>query len=103
WATHEPLAREAGVPAATIEGIRAGTAPAALSADEALICALWAILFDDGRVSDALYDRAVAALGEAGLIDVICAVGYYSTLAMSMNVGCTALPEGLQPAGFTAQ
>ena len=103
WATHEPLARQAGVPAATIDAIRTGTAPSGSSADERLIVELCAALFEDGRVPDALYRRAVATLGEPGVIDLICAVGYYSTLAMIMNAVRTALPAGLQPAGFTAQ
>jgi hypothetical protein len=33
-------------------------------------------------------------LGEAGLIDVVSAVGYYSTLALIMNATRTALPAG---------
>jgi len=103
WATHEPLARVAGVPAETIEAIRTGRTPATPAADEAVIFELCAALFDDGRVPDALYARAVTLLGEAGLIDLICAAGYYSTLAMIMNAVRTALPGELQPADFTAQ
>ena len=103
WATHEPLARAAGVAAETIEAIRTGRTPATLAADEAVIFELCGVLFDDGRVPDALYDRALALLGEAGLIDLICAAGYYSTLAMIMNAVRTALPEGLQAVVFTAQ
>jgi 4-carboxymuconolactone decarboxylase len=103
WATHEPLARQAGVLPATIDAIRTGAVPAGPTADEAVVFELCAVLFDDGRVPDALYARALAALGEPGLIDVICAVGYYSTLAMIMNVVRTALPEGIQRATFTAQ
>jgi len=45
----------------------------------------------------------IVVLGEAGLIDVICAVGYYGTLAMIMNAVRTALPDGVQRPVFTAQ
>jgi 4-carboxymuconolactone decarboxylase len=103
WVTHEPLARAAGVAPATIDAIRTGTVALALPGDEAVIFELSAALFADGRVPDALYDRALAVLGEPGLIDVVCAVGYYSTLAMIMNVVRTALPDGVQRAPFTAQ
>jgi 4-carboxymuconolactone decarboxylase len=92
WVTHEAPARDAGVPPATIDAIRTGTRPASLAADEAMILELCAVLFDDGRVPDALYTRAVDVLGEPGLIDVVCAVGYYTTLALIMNVTRTALP-----------
>ena len=93
WVTHEPLARSAGLAPATIDAIRTGTPPAALAADEALIVELCAVLAADGRVPDALYARALALLGEPGLIDVVCAVGYYSTLALIMNVTRMAIPD----------
>jgi 4-carboxymuconolactone decarboxylase len=97
WVTHEASARAAGLASATIDAIRTGTAPPALAADEATIVELCAVLFDDGRVPDALYARAIGVLGEAGFIDVVSAVGYYSTLALIMNATRTALPVGAAP------
>ena len=94
WVTHESSARDAGLAPATIDAIRTATTPAALAADEAMLFDLCAALFDDGRVPDALYARAVDVLGEAGFIDVVSAVGYYSTLALIMNATRTALPAG---------
>ena len=95
WVTHESSARAAGLASATIDAIRTGTPPRELAADEATIVELCAVLFDDGRVPDALYSRAVDVLGEAGFIDVVSAVGYYSTLALIMNATRTALPAGV--------
>jgi 4-carboxymuconolactone decarboxylase len=95
WYTHEPLARAAGVAPATIDAIAAGVVPPALTPDEALVFELCPLLFAEARVDDALYARAVAVLGEPGVIDVVSAVGYYSTLAMIMNVTRTALPDGI--------
>jgi len=96
WCAHEPLARAAGVEPATIDAIAAGQVPPALTPGEALVFELCAVLFTDARVGDALYARAVDVLGEPGLMDVVCAVGYYSTLALIMNVTRTALPEGME-------
>ena len=66
-------ARAAGarrrVAPATIDAIAAGTVPPPLDAGEALVFELCAVLFADGRVSDALYARAIAVLGEQGVID----------------------------------
>ena len=101
WLTHEPLARAAGVPEATIDAIRTGAVPPSLSGDEAVIFELCAVLFADGRVADALYNRAIDVLGEPGVIDLVSAVGYYSTLAMIMNVARTALPEGASAPRWT--
>ena len=101
WCTHEPLARAAGVASATIEAIAAGRVPPTLDPGEALVFELCEALFADARVDDALYERAVTALGEQGFIDVVTAVGYYSTLAMIMNAARTALPEGAQGPQWT--
>jgi len=94
WWTHEPPARAAGVAPATIDAIAAGQVPPKLDQGEAVVFELCAALFADGRVSDALYARAIAVLGEPGLIDLVSAVGYYTTLALIMNVARTALPPG---------
>jgi hypothetical protein len=45
-------------------------------------------------VGDAIYARAVAAFGEAGVIDLIGVIGYYTTLAMILNVARTPPPKG---------
>jgi len=94
WCTHVPLARDAGLPESTIDAIAAGTTSPALEPDEALVMELCAALHRDARVGDALYARAIAAFGEQGVIDLAGAVGYYSTLAMIMNVTQTSLPDG---------
>jgi len=103
WATHEPLARAAGVTAATIDALRTGTVPSSLAADEAVVFEVCGVLFENARLTDALYERAIAVLGEPGVIDLICVAGYYSMLAMIMNAVRTSLPDGLQRAVFTPQ
>ena len=40
-------------------------------------------------MSDATYARAVALLGERGLIDLVGLVGYFTTVSMVMNVAHT--------------
>jgi 4-carboxymuconolactone decarboxylase len=44
-------------------------------------------------VGDAIYARAVAAFGEAGVIDLLGVIGYYTTLAMILNVARTPPPR----------
>jgi 4-carboxymuconolactone decarboxylase len=49
-------------------------------------------------VSDATYARALALFGERGIIDLTGLCGYYSLLAMMMNVARTpADAEGTEP------
>ena len=47
-----------------------------------------------GRVSDATYARAVAALGEAGLVDLVGVVGYYTLVAFTLNAREVPAPDG---------
>ena len=52
-------------------------------------------------VSDATYARALALFGERGIIDLTGICGYYSFLAMMMNVARTPAPadaKGVGPA-----
>ena len=46
------------------------------------------------RVSDTTYGRALARFGEQGVVDLAGIVGYYSLLALTMNVGRVPPPEG---------
>jgi 4-carboxymuconolactone decarboxylase len=48
------------------------------------------------RVSDTTYERAVKQFGEQGVIDIIGILGYYSLLAMTLNVARLAPPDGSQ-------
>jgi 4-carboxymuconolactone decarboxylase len=53
-------------------------------------------------VSVATYTQAVQAFSEQGVIDLVGTIGYYSTLAMIMNVAQTPAPEttpALRPLG----
>ncbi len=53
--------------------------------------------FRTQAVSDTTYVRAVTKFGEQGVIDMLGVAGYYSMLAMIMNVACTPLPAGTSP------
>ena len=48
-------------------------------------------------MSDATYGRAVALFGEQGVIDLTAVNGYYSLIAMVLNVARTQLPAGSTP------
>jgi len=54
-------------------------------------------LFRTREVGDTAYARAVTKFGEQGVIDMLGVTGYYSMLAMIMNVARTPLPDGASP------
>ena len=91
WDVHAPLAREAGLGAAVVEEVAAGRRPEGMQPDEALVFDFCTELQRSRTVSDKTYAAAVAAWGEQGVIDLVGAIGYYSTLALIMNVARTPL------------
>ena len=46
-------------------------------------------------VEGALFERAVAVLGEQGVIDLIGVSGYYTLVSMVLNVAEVPLPDGV--------
>jgi 4-carboxymuconolactone decarboxylase len=94
WAFHEPLAREAGLAGPVVDAIAADERPSDM--DDAT-AAVWDLVHDLHSAKDVTeehYAAAVAAVGERGVIEVVAGVGYYTTLAMVMNVAGTPPPEG---------
>ena len=97
WHHHERYAREAGLDATLIAALAEGGRPSGLAEDEAVVYDFAWELHANRSVSDGTYARALAALGEKGIIDLVGIAGYYGLLAMAMNVARTPLPAGLAP------
>jgi 4-carboxymuconolactone decarboxylase len=93
WHIHHPIALKAGVAPETAGALAEGRRPDTMSADEALAYAFVTELLRNRAVSDATYGSVVARFGEQGAIDLTGIAGYYTLLAMTMNVARTALPE----------
>jgi 4-carboxymuconolactone decarboxylase len=97
WDYHAPLAEQEGLSRQTIDDISEGRRPAAMPPDEAMVYDFVVELQRIQSVSDATYSAAVTTLGERGVVDLVALVGYYTMLAMVMNVARTALPAGRVP------
>ena len=97
WDSHYSLGLKAGVKAETIAAVAEGRRPTGMSADEEIVYDFLAELRQNQSVSDATYSRAIKRFGEQGVIDMVGIVGYYSMLAMIMNVARTPLPPGKTP------
>jgi len=92
WAYHASSAIVHGVPGRVVAAIADGRRPARMARKDAVVYEFFTALERRRSVGDAIYKRAVAALGEAGVIDLIGVIGYYTTLAMILNVARTPLP-----------
>jgi 4-carboxymuconolactone decarboxylase len=97
WSLHVDEARARGIKPAAIAAIARGRRPARMADDEAVVHDFLRELHETQRVSDPTYARAAAALGEAGVVDLTALAGYYTTLAMILNVARTPLPAGRRP------
>ena len=86
WAYHYGFALEEGLAKAIVEAIAEGRRPDGMGEDEAAAYDFSIELHRTRRVSDATYARALKLFGEQGIIDLIGVSGYYSFLAMMMNV-----------------
>lgn len=97
WHIHQPIALKAGLDPAIVEAIRDGRRPDAMPEDEALVYAFSTELHRNKAVSDKTYAAVVARFGEQGAIDMAGINGYYTLLAMTLNMARTALPAGTEP------
>jgi 4-carboxymuconolactone decarboxylase len=99
WFTHVPLALAAGTSRETVEALREGRRPDAMSREEELAYDFTTELLETRGVSDATYRRCAEALGERGVVDLVALVGYFATVSMVLNVAHTP-PEpvaGVEP------
>jgi 4-carboxymuconolactone decarboxylase len=97
WHFHSPLAIKAGLNPEIVNALAEGRRPRDMAADEALVYDFCTELHRNQGVSDVTYARALARFGEQGIIEIVAVSGYYSLLAMVMNVARTALPAGATP------
>lgn len=96
WGHHVPLARQTGLDEEVVAAIGARGRPT--GPDD--VCALWRFVEEivrDHAVSGDTFSRAVALVGDTGVVEVIVTVGYYTTLAMTLNTAQTPAPDEYEP------
>ncbi len=93
WSLHEPFARRAGLDQEVIDALNHKIVPEFGQEDEAGVYAFCRQALEQGQVEDAVFDRCRDALGQAGVIELTVLLGYYSLVALSLNVFQVPLPE----------
>lgn len=94
WGFHHPLALKAGLPEAVVNEVAAHCRPSSGRPEVIVVWDLIDELLRTNAVSDSAYAEALRLLGENAIIDIVTTAGYYSTLAMVMNVARTPAPAG---------
>lgn len=97
WVAHHPLALKAGLDPAVAEDLARGKRPRTMKADEAAIYQFCTELHESKSVSDATFQAVADRFGERGVIDLIAVTGYYTMMAMVINVAREPLPGGVTP------
>jgi 4-carboxymuconolactone decarboxylase len=86
WAVHYPIALKAGIRKEIADDIAAGRRPTGMNSNEEAVFDFTGELLRNKHVSDVTFERARSKLGAKGVIDMTGIVGYYSFLAMQLNV-----------------
>ncbi|MDP6707556.1 MAG: carboxymuconolactone decarboxylase family protein [Alphaproteobacteria bacterium] len=94
WYAHARIAREAGIDAAVIEAIAKRERPPLDTEEAEIIYDFCTENYATHRVGDGLYARAVDAFGEKGVAELVGIMGYYTLVAMTLNVFELSVPEG---------
>ncbi len=97
WYAHKREALKAGIDPAIIEAIARRETPTFADATSELVFRYSNRLLKDGRVDAALHEEAAAVLSEAGVVELVGLIGYYSLVAMTLNAFDIGLPEGETP------
>jgi 4-carboxymuconolactone decarboxylase len=99
WAIHQPLALRAGLSIEVAAAVAEGRRPTRLDEGEQVVHDFASELLNHQAVSDATYESALHRFGEQGIVDLVGVCGYYSLIAMVLNVARTPLPKN-NPAPF---
>ena len=94
WWAHKRIALDAGLDAALVDSIAAGKLAPPLPTDVAAVYGFCSELLQTRRVGDAAYAALLAQFGEAGVVDVMGTMSYYTLVSMSLNVDQYPLPDG---------
>jgi 4-carboxymuconolactone decarboxylase len=94
FGAHRKHGLKAGLSEATIAAVVEDRRPENLPEDEQVVWDFTTEVLRTRRVSDTTYARALAKFGEHGVVDLSGIIGYYSHLALAMNVARIAPPAG---------
>ena len=80
-----PRARQqGGRPADKVEALLSGQSASIFDKREQVVYDMATCLSTSRWVSRALFERAVAVLGYEGILDVICLMGFYTSVSMTL-------------------
>ena len=95
WTVNEPQALAAGLTQQIIDTIRDRKAPEGMDADDADIVRFTQEYVRQHKISDGTYRAVQQAVGDAGMVDLLITIGYYSCLSHALAALEVELPTGV--------
>jgi 4-carboxymuconolactone decarboxylase len=92
WYVHYPIAIKAGLKPEIAQALKMGRRPDGMSEDETIVYNFTMELQKNKQVSDATFATTESRFGKKGAIDLAGIAGYYTFLAMEMNMGRHPIP-----------
>jgi 4-carboxymuconolactone decarboxylase len=97
FAAHGPMAIRAGVSGEVVAALARAETPSFDRDDERIVYEFARDLVENRRVADERYAAAVELLGEAGTVELVGTLGYYTLVCMTLNAFEVPLGEGMEP------
>ncbi|MEM7366791.1 MAG: carboxymuconolactone decarboxylase family protein [Pseudomonadota bacterium] len=94
WVAHERMARDQGVSDEVIQAVFEQRMPETAPDDEILTIEVCRALHETKDLPIEIYERAVKAWGERGLMEIIQTIGYYTFVSMTLNAFDIPVAEG---------
>ena len=95
WSIHAGIALDCGVPPEVVEAIRCAQPPEFEDRRQALVYEFARRLLEYGQVDDEIYQALYDLTDKYYLVELTALIGYYSLVAMTLNVHRVPLPENL--------
>ncbi|ADJ48989.1 carboxymuconolactone decarboxylase [Amycolatopsis mediterranei S699] len=97
WSIHVRAALDAGLAPDVVDALRDGVAPVFADQDAYDVYEFARTLQETGDVADEVYHRIWRRWGTVGIVELSSVVGYYTLVAMTLNVHRIPLPGGEAP------
>lgn len=85
WAAHAPRAIEYGIAPEVLDAILEGRRPEFAPERQLLLYDICMSLHRERALPKPLYESAVRAFGEQGLVEIIAVIGFYTLVSMTLN------------------
>ncbi|MEU4896729.1 carboxymuconolactone decarboxylase family protein [Streptomyces sp. NPDC044780] len=102
WSIHADAALRAGLAAEIVEALRVGEPPVFHDQDAYDVHEFARTLQQTGDVDEEVYQRVWQRWGEVGAVELSSVVGYYTLVAMTLNVHRIPVPGGERPLASAA-